>query len=138
MLPLHQLMVLIKRCEHFLATVSLSVTGELVVICLPGRWLIGKPVLTVSDMNGNPVKGMDGNDLGPISLSDIPEGGSKSIAFDPGADGKARGNISIEQGTHGGQLYHASSHGHSELVSFNGGHLSGHSVLLWIVACALT
>ncbi|CAN5231882.1 hypothetical protein BH10CYA1_BH10CYA1_08140 [soil metagenome] len=87
----------------------------------------GKPVLTVSDMNGNAVKGMDGQDLGPISLSDIPEGGSKSLAFDPDASGKARGAINIEQGSHGGQLYHASSHGHSELVSYNGGHLSGHS-----------
>jgi hypothetical protein len=87
----------------------------------------GKPVLQVTDMEGNAVKGMDGKDLAPISLSGIAEGGSRTVAFDPGADGKARGSITIEQGSHGGQLYHASSHGHSELVSYSGGHLSGHS-----------
>ncbi|MFN8549923.1 MAG: hypothetical protein U0103_00445 [Candidatus Obscuribacterales bacterium] len=88
----------------------------------------GKPVLTVTDMEGNAVKGMDGKDLGPISLSDIPENGSKSISFDPDpTTGKPRGSIDIQQGSHGGQLYHASSHGHSELVSYSGGHLSGHS-----------
>ena len=80
----------------------------------------GKPVLSVTDMEGNSVKGMDGKDLAPIPLSDIPEGGSKTVAFDPDANGKPRGSINIEQGDHGGQLYHASSHGHSELVSYGG------------------
>lgn len=87
----------------------------------------GKPVLTVTDMDKNPVKGMDGNELGPISLSDLSEGQLRSLQFDPDAEGKPRGSLTVEQGTHGGQLYHASSHGHSELVSFSGGHLSGHS-----------
>jgi hypothetical protein len=87
----------------------------------------GKPVLSVTDMDGNSVKGMDGKDLAPISLSGIPENGSRSVSFDPDENGKARGSVDIQQGNHGAQLYHASSHGHSELVAYSGGHLSGHS-----------
>jgi hypothetical protein len=87
----------------------------------------GKPVLSVTDMEGNAVNGMDGQPMGPIPLSDIPENGSKSISFDPDENGKARGSIDIQQGNNGAQLYHASSHGFSELVAYDGGHLSGPS-----------
>lgn len=72
----------------------------------------GKPVLNVSTT--------DGTIIGSLSLDGMNEGDRRTLDFDGGT-------VTAEQGNGDNQLYTASSHGHTEMVAFGGGHLSGHS-----------